>query len=365
MDAQRRLFTSRLPKVKAETDAYQAQQRRSQAAAASAAAAATAAQQSQMQAPTACAEPTTSVAVGWDREQGDEAREGDGGQEGDEQPLSFEHLPMRFLDEDLDPEEGPNIYDVHGNIAKARAAAAAAARLAAAPPAATASTAFAATAAVPRYYSAPNNTPDAGGSTFAPTRGGPESSVVLRGGGGRGTGEGSGRAAVPAADTTVVAVQANSAPAAPPQQQVQQQQQRRETASSMPLPGPAVHSPSPATAVGGAAVGTTSSVAVAGQAPPAPPRQAKLEFRPRQTLPAAIATDGWGTRETEGLPSAWADDGGPVHVSATPGDRGADSDAAARALREAEEQAEMLEEDNLITDDFGGGGGWWSEPPRD
>lgn len=366
MDAQRRLFTSRLPKVKAETDAYQAQQKRSQLTVASAGSAgedvaavivAAATQQHQMQAPVVRAKNTpASVPMGGHREERNEAR-GDKGQE-DRQPSSFDHLPMKFLDENLDPEEGVNIYDVQGNISKARAAAA--------------FTVSTATAAVPRDSSL-TETP-AGDSAFSQPCGGPEGLTISSGGGVMSAGEGDDHAVIPLADATVVAAPATSRSAVPLQPQVQQQQQRPEAASSKLSQGSAVEPLPLATAVSGAAV-AISPVVVTGQTPRAPPRQAKLGFTPPRVLPAAIATDGWSIGETESIRSAWTGDGdaGSSGASAMRGgvgevvkERGVESDAAVRALREAEEQAEMLEEDDLLVN-FGGGsgGGWWSEPPGD
>lgn len=91
LEAQRRAFTSRVPRVKAESEAFRDDQSRAEAGA------------------------IESRGAGKEGAPVGDAEE------------SMSSLPMVFVDEDQDPDDGVNIFDVEANVAAARAANAAAA----------------------------------------------------------------------------------------------------------------------------------------------------------------------------------------------------------------------------------------------
>lgn len=117
MDAQRKAFTSRLPKVKAESEASQYEQARKRSTA-KVAENARGAPSSVKSSPVSIGDSATDRATDGVPDETD-SEEGDG-----ESKSTIDHLPMIFLDEDKEPEEGLNIYDVEGNLAAARAASA-------------------------------------------------------------------------------------------------------------------------------------------------------------------------------------------------------------------------------------------------
>ncbi|CAN0215287.1 unnamed protein product, partial [Ectocarpus sp. 8 AP-2014] len=132
-EARRKAFTNRLPKVRAETEAIRKQEaraKRQSLAAAAAPAARSAAPSPRPPPPTSPPPPPPSQErsqspsdTRYDerrQQQLQQLRREAGGEDGGE--LSVEDLPYRFLDEDKEPEEGINIYDVDGNIAAAMAA---------------------------------------------------------------------------------------------------------------------------------------------------------------------------------------------------------------------------------------------------
>ncbi|CBJ33512.1 DNA primase [Ectocarpus siliculosus] len=131
-EARRKAFTNRLPKVRAETEAIRKQEARAkrQSMAAAAPAARSAAPSPRPPPPTSPPPPPppqersqSPADTRYDerrQQQLQQLRREAGGE--DEGELSVEDLPYRFLDEDKEPEEGINIYDVDGNIAAAMAA---------------------------------------------------------------------------------------------------------------------------------------------------------------------------------------------------------------------------------------------------
>ena len=144
LEAQRKAFTSRLPKVRAESEAIRNEEARSKSLLASAtkarAAAASSSPLPPPAAPPSSSSPPSSSAEQFRDERRQQQlqelkREGAasasadgevGGLDVGGRELTLEDFPYRFLDEDQEPEEGINIYDVEANIAAARAAKAAA-----------------------------------------------------------------------------------------------------------------------------------------------------------------------------------------------------------------------------------------------
>lgn len=128
LEARRKAFTNRLPKVRAETEAVRKQEARAKRQKLSAAApAARSAAPSPRPPPPTSPPPAQRSQSSSDRryderrqQQLQQLRREAGAEEGGE--LSVEDLPYRFLDEDKEPEEGINIYNVDGNIAAAMAA---------------------------------------------------------------------------------------------------------------------------------------------------------------------------------------------------------------------------------------------------
>ncbi|CAM9896941.1 unnamed protein product, partial [Ectocarpus fasciculatus] len=130
LEARRKAFTNRLPKVRAETEAFRQQEARMKRkkSAAAAPAARSASPSPRSPPPTSPPPPPARGSRSSSDTRYDERRQQQlqqlsreaGEEEGGE--LSVEDLPYRFLDEDKEPEEGINIYDVEGNIAAAMAA---------------------------------------------------------------------------------------------------------------------------------------------------------------------------------------------------------------------------------------------------
>lgn len=131
LEAQRKAFTKRLPKIKAESKAIRNQQARNKLLSSTTK---DQAEQS-VSSPSPPSSSSTEQSHDQRRQQqllelkrqggitsahGAEEKEEEGGVE-----LALEDLPYRFLDEDEEPEEGINIYDVEANIAAAREARAA------------------------------------------------------------------------------------------------------------------------------------------------------------------------------------------------------------------------------------------------
>ncbi|CAM9986081.1 unnamed protein product, partial [Scytosiphon promiscuus] len=128
LDAQRKAFTSRLPKVKAESEAIRNQEARSRNVLDSAKKARAA--RSVLPPASESSEARSSAEAFHDerrQQQLQELKQTGGAAEGvaaEEEGLrevTLEDFPYRFLDEDQEPEEGVNIYDVEANIAAARA----------------------------------------------------------------------------------------------------------------------------------------------------------------------------------------------------------------------------------------------------
>eukprot|EP00903_Cladosiphon_okamuranus_P011616 g10926.t1 len=132
LEAQRKAFTSRLPKVRAESEVIRNEAARSKNLMASAAKARATASTPTPPPPPPPAQSSAEYFHDERRQQqlqelkrgGGAADEGDaGGVEGEEgRELTLKDFPYRFLAEDQEPEEGINIYDVEANIAAARAA---------------------------------------------------------------------------------------------------------------------------------------------------------------------------------------------------------------------------------------------------
>lgn len=154
LEAQRKAFTSRLPKVRAESEAIRNEEARSKNLMASVASASSSASPPPPSSPQSAEgfhdERRQQQLHALKREGGAADEVGGGGQGGGE--VTLEDFPYQFLAEDQEPEEGINIYDVEANIAAARAAAKAAAEAGPSPPAPQQPQGFGTNATQPRAF---------------------------------------------------------------------------------------------------------------------------------------------------------------------------------------------------------------------
>lgn len=363
LDAQRKAFTSRLPKVRAETRASRQYQKQVEMTLARRRASL---QQQPRQLPCNAAPARTTTAEvmeGVARPAQVETEEEIG--QAEEDKTSLRDLPMIFLPEDREPEEGINIYDVEGNLASAREVGV----ISRSPP-----------PSRPAASTARSNT-NVGQSSqeFSAAACGEDDHH------GRSTSsrcEGGGNDEVDNLAAAVVAMPASPAPPAPLQQpplprparpphaqlpppassrssNQPQAEKRQQSSSTLGHEEQQQHQQIQSTAM----VSSPPVRPAARQSAPPPcaepPAYGWVEVDPPP--PPSLHVVGWDreAKEDKGSLSVV----GPVLV----GDRenrsrtgGACESIAARMAREAEEEAEMLEASMGYDEDFGGSRGWWS-----